>query len=189
MPSEGEITELLQRLGQGERAAEAPLLAHVYEALKDIARKALHGADAIAINPTALVHELYLRNAEGLHLSANNRKEFFARAGHRMRQVLVDLARARQAEKRGAGVQAITLSSLLNEDGKSSELTGVDVLALDSALDALAQMDKRKAKVVELRYFAGVDMSEIAEHLGVTRMTVHRDWEVARSFLYRRLCA
>jgi RNA polymerase sigma factor (TIGR02999 family) len=184
--SDGDITALLQRLEQGERAAEAPLLARVYDGLKEIARRALLRSDAQALNPTALVHELYLRNASGIHLSAHNRKEFYARAGHRMRQVLVDLARARKADKRGGSEAEITLSGLVNH---AADEASIDVIALDYALEELEVIDARKARVVELRYFAGVDMSEIAEHLGVTRMTVHRDWEVARTFLFRRLCA
>jgi RNA polymerase sigma factor (TIGR02999 family) len=187
MPNAVEITELLRRLNDGEPALASQLIEQVYDELKRIARQALNRNDLSALNPTALVHELYLRNVDALHLSARNRREFFAIAAHRMRLVAVDLARVRLAEKRGGGEQPITLSALAQHVQDSADR--VDALALEQALVALEAMDPRKAKVVEMRYFAGAEMSEIAEFLGVSRMTVHRDWEVARSFLFSRLNA
>jgi RNA polymerase sigma factor (TIGR02999 family) len=190
MQPEGEITLLLARLGHGERAVEVRLLEQVYVQLKALAKQALQGNVMAQINPTDLVHELYLRNVDAPHLSAQNRREFFAIAAHRMRQVLVDLARARAAEKRGNGLPELSLSQISGRDGvQATSNAGLDILALEQALQELQSFDARKAKVVEMRYFGGADMAMIAECLGVTRMTVHRDWEVARTFLFDKLSA
>ncbi|MCE7931324.1 MAG: sigma-70 family RNA polymerase sigma factor, partial [Xanthomonadales bacterium PRO6] len=97
-----------------------------------------------------------------------------------MRQVLIDHARRRDADKRGGGAGALSLAALADA---ATPVDGIDALALEQALQQLESMDERKARVVELRYFAGLEMGEIAELLGVSRMTAHRDWEVARSFL------
>lgn len=181
----GAITLLLRRLSAGDARAEAELLPLVYAELHAIAARHLRGERAgHTLSPTALVHEAYLRLGDGIALAAADRRAFFALAARRMRQVLVDHARHRDAAKRGGpGREAITLSALgdVGADG------GIDTLALDQALSHLGDMDARKAQVVELRYFAGLEMAEIADVLGISRATAQRDWDVARSFLYQAL--
>ena len=179
------ITVLLQRLASGEAEVESELLPLVYAELRSIAAGHLRSERAgHTLSPTALVHEAYLRLAGDASLAPRDRRQFFAIAARRMRQVLVDHARHRHAQKRGGGErEAITLTSLVDDAGE----TGVDALALDQALTALDAMDPRKAQVVELRYFAGLEMADIADVLGVSRATAQRDWDVARAFLYQAL--
>ena len=184
MGDEGAITVLLRRLAAGEARAEAELMPLVYAELRAIAARYLRGERAgHTLSPTALVHEAYLRLSGDASLTPRDRRQFFVIAARRMRQVLVDHARHRDAAKRGgADREAVTLSSLLDAgDG------GVDALALDQALTSLQEVDARKAKVVELRYFAGLEMADIAEILDISRATAQRDWEVARTFLYQVL--
>jgi len=182
----GAITVLLQRLGAGETAAEAELLPLVYTELRVLAAHSLRGERCgHTLSPPALVHEAYLRLADDASLAPQDRRQFFAVAARRMRQVLVDHARHRDAGKRGGPQrEAITLSAL---DADGGEERSVDALALDQALSRLQDIDPRKAQVVELRYFAGLEMSDIAELLDVSRATVQRDWEVARAFLFQAL--
>lgn len=179
------ITTLLRRLAEGETQAESELLPLVYAELRGLAVRHLRGERAgHTLSPTALVHEAYLRLAGETSLTARDRRQFFAIAARRMRQVLVDHARHRDAAKRGgADREAITLSALVDENGERS----VDAIALDQALTRLQDMDPRKAQVVELRYFAGLEMSDIADILDISRATAQRDWEVARTFLYQAL--
>jgi RNA polymerase sigma factor (TIGR02999 family) len=185
MGSEGAITQMLRRLSGGEARAGHELLALVYDELRRLAARQLAGERAgHTLSPTALVHEAYLRLAGDETLSPADRRQFFAVAAKRMRQVLIDHARARDAAKRGgAGKEAVTLSSLVDEGAAHS----VDVLALDQALERLEATDARKARIVELRYFAGLEMTDIADVLGVSRATAQRDWEVARAFLFQVL--
>jgi RNA polymerase sigma factor (TIGR02999 family) len=180
------ITRLLQRLSAGEDAAEAELLPLVYAELHRVAARYLRGERAgHTLSPTALVHEAYLRLSDDASLAPQDRRQFFAVAARRMRQVLVDHARQRDAAKRGGpDREAITLSALGEQAGAEA---GVDALALDQALAQLQDLDARKAQVVELRYFAGLEMADIAELLGVSRATVQRDWDVARAFLFQAL--
>jgi RNA polymerase sigma factor (TIGR02999 family) len=181
----GAITVLLQRLSAGEMQAESELLPLVYAELRLLAARYLRGERAgHTLSPTALVHEAYLRLVGTTSLAPGDRRQFFAIAARRMRQVLVDHARHRDAAKRGgAEREAVSLSSLADE----SSGAGVDAIALDQALTRLHEMDERKAQVVELRYFAGLEMGDIAELLGVSRATVQRDWDVARTFLFQAL--
>lgn len=185
MSTEGAITQWLKRLSNGEARAEHELLALVYDELRRLAARQLAGERAgHTLSPTALVHEAYLRLSGDASLSPADRRQFFAVAAKRMRQVLIDHARARDAAKRGgAGKEAITLSSLVGDDGARD----VDFLALDQALAQLEATDARKARVVELRYFAGLEMTDIAELLDISRATAQRDWEVARAFLFQAL--
>jgi RNA polymerase sigma factor (TIGR02999 family) len=185
MGDAGAITVLLRRLSAGEATAEAELLPLVYAELHALAARYLRGERAgHTLSPTALVHEAYLRLGHDGSFSPEDRRQFFALCARRMRQVLVDHARHRDADKRGgAGREAITLSSLANVGGTD----GVDALALDQALTQLEAMDARKAQIVELRYFAGLEMIEIAQLLDISRATAQRDWEVARTFLYQAL--
>jgi RNA polymerase sigma factor (TIGR02999 family) len=179
------ITVLLHRLASGETQAESELLPLVYAELRAIAAANLRGERAgHTLSPTALVHEAYLRLAGDASLAPRDRRQFFAIAARRMRQVLVDHARHRHAQKRGGpDREAVTLTPLV----ESAAETGVDTLALDQALTRLHEMDPRKAQVVELRYFAGLEMGDIAEVLGISRATAQRDWDVARAFLFEAL--
>lgn len=180
MSEAGAITALLQRLSAGEREAHADLLPLVYADLRRIAARHLAGERAgHTLSPTALVHEAWLRLSTETAFAPEDRRRYFAIAARRMRQVLVDHARRRDAAKRGGGERAeVTLSGLADDGGDR-----LDVLALDQALERLEAADARKAQVVELRYFTGIEMSDIAELLGISRATAQRDWDVARAFL------
>lgn len=178
------ITVLLRRLAAGEPRAAEQLLPLVYEELRALAARRLGGErPGHTLSPTALVHEVYLRFARDETFAPEDRRQFFAVAARRMRQVLVDHARRRDAARRGGDQERVTLSAL---DSHGSE-EGIDSLALDQALSQLEAIDARKARVVELRYFAGLEMAEIAQMLDISRATAQRDWEVARTILYRAL--
>lgn len=182
----GAITELLKRVCAGEARAEADLIPLVYAQLHALAARHLRGERAShTLSPTALVNEAYLRLASDSTFSPEDRREYFAVAARRMRQVLVDHARHRDAAKRGGPQRekTVTLSSLAEVPASN----GIDTLALEQALVRLEAMDARKVKVVELRYFGGLSMDEIAEVLDISRATAQRDWEVARSFLFQAL--
>lgn len=178
------ITVLLRRLAAGEPRAAEQLLPLVYEELRALAARRLGGErPGHTLSPTALVHEVYLRFARDETFAPEDRRQFFAVAARRMRQVLVDHSRRRDAARRGGDQERLTLSAL---DSHGSE-QGIDSLALDQALTQLEAIDARKARVVELRYFAGLEMAEIAQMLDISRATAQRDWEVARTILYRAL--
>ncbi|MFC5490961.1 ECF-type sigma factor [Dokdonella soli] len=178
------ITQLLRQLAAGDVSANEQLLPLVYAELRALAAQRLRSERAgYTLSPTALVHEVYLRFADDESFAPADRRQFYAVAARRMRQILVDHARHRDAERRGGDLQRVTWSAL-DELGSSA---GIDSLALDQALTQLEAMDARKAHVVELRYFAGLEMDEIAAQLQISRATAQRDWEVARSFLYRAL--
>lgn len=179
------ITRLLARHAAGEPGAEAELAPLVYAELRAIAERQMRGErDGHSLTPTALLHEAWLRLRPGDLPALDGRRAFYALAARRMRQVLVDHARRRDAGKRGAGQRALTLDGLA-EAGVAAP--AVDVLALEQALGQLEAHDARKARVVELRWYGGLELEEIAELLGTSRATVQRDWEVARAFLYLRL--
>ncbi|ANB17505.1 ECF-type sigma factor [Dokdonella koreensis] len=184
MDDTGAITVLLQRLSAGEPGAESDLLPLVYDELRRIAARHLSGERAgHTLTPTALVHEAWLRLSGEASFAPEDRRQFFAIAARRMRQVLVDHARRRDAAKRGGGQREdVTLSGLADGSGDR-----IDILALDQALRTLEATDARKARVVELRYFAGIEMTDIADLLGISRATAQRDWEVARAFLFQAL--
>lgn len=138
------------------------------------------------LQPTALVNEAYLRLVDQSRAAWQNRAQFYGVAAQVMRRVLVDHARARQSEKRGAGEHPITLDDLRDAAG---EATSLDVLALNDALEKLAAFDPDQAKVVELRYFSGLNIDETAEAMGISPATVKREWSVARAWLKRELTA
>lgn len=189
------ITELLRAWGAGEARASDALVPLVYEELRRQARRALaREGEGHTLQPTALVHEAWLR-LEGQHAAGwQSRTQFFAVAAQMMRRVLVDHARTRRALKRGgAGVQ-VTLGAVDRDagvpNGFGRDHAGpdpVDLLALDDALARLAALDPQKARLVELRYFAGLSIPEAAAALGVSPATVGREWAVARVWLRREL--
>jgi RNA polymerase sigma factor (TIGR02999 family) len=164
--------------------AFASLVGVVYEELKRLAGALLRRErPGHTLQPTALVHEAYLHLVDSTRLQWKDRVHFLAIAARAMRQVLVHHARARGAAKRGGGRDRITLHDAPGEAG----LPGVEVLALEEALEELARLDERKARVVELRFFSGLTLPEAAAVLGVSISTAEDDWALARAWLGRRL--
>ncbi len=183
--AQGPITQLLRARAAGDLSADSRLVALIYDELHRLAERQMRGErGGHTLTPTALIHEAWLRLAAEDAALAQDRGQFYALAARRMRQVLIDHARRRDADKRGGGAVAITLSRAAEEPAGASE---IDALALEQALVQLEQMDERKARVVELRYYAGLEMAEIAQLLDISRATAQRDWEVARAFLHLRL--
>jgi RNA polymerase sigma factor (TIGR02999 family) len=179
-----ELTALLQAWGAGDRAAEAKLLPLVYAQLRQqAARQLRRERPDHTLRPTAVVNELYLRLARQQRAAWVNREQFFAVAAQLMRRVLVDHAREHQAAKRAGGWQRVTL-----DDGvPGATPRDADLLALDAALAELGELDPRRARLVELRYFGGLTLEETASALGVSEATVSREWQLARAWLHRRL--
>lgn len=183
----GEITQLLQGWWAGDRKALDALLPIVYKELQRLAHFQLrHERPDHTLQSTALVNEAYLRLVGMNAPQWEGRSHFFAIAAQLMRQILVDYARRHRSAKRGAGAGALSLedSSIMLSQGQDKE---VDVVALDDALKALAKIDPRKAQVVELRYFGGLNFAETAEVLKVSAITVQRDWSTARAWLHREM--
>ena len=179
--STGEVTRLLGAVRQGDREALDALLPHVYAELRVLARAQMRrvGGDP-ALQPTVVVHEAYMKLARSRAIPAADRSHFLAIAATAMRQVLVDHARSLMSRKRGGGWKQTTLTV-----GSSSyELNPEDVVALDRALGGL---EERQRRIVECRYFAGMEDGEIAAALGVSDRTVRREWVKARAWLYAEL--
>lgn len=177
-----DITALLADLHSGDEAAVDAVLPLVYDELQALARGQLrHERAGHTLNPTALVHEAYVKLV-GQDAAWENRAHFFGVASLAMRRVLVHYARRRAARKRGGGRAAVTL-----DEGAVGEAPPEDLLALDEALTRLAALAERPAKVVELRFFGGLTQEETAEALGVSVPTVQRDWQTARAWLGRAL--
>jgi RNA polymerase sigma factor (TIGR02999 family) len=175
---------LLRRRADGDSDADGDLARLVYGELHRLAEQHLRRERAgHTLTPTDLIHEAWLR-LDTHDAAPADRTQFFGLAARRMRQVLVDHARRRLADKRGGGAESVTLSAL---DAVAGATTDIDALALEQALIQLEAMDARKARVVELRYFGGLEVNEIAELLGVSRATALRDWDVARAFLHLQL--
>ena len=181
--SPAEVTVLLARARAGDAQALGAAYAAVYEELKRAARAQLRRMRD-NFQTTALVHEAYLKLGGG-QLAAQDRNHLLALSARAMRQVLVDDARARKADKRGGGQDALTLTASLG----GVEKVAVDVLALDELLASLHTLDERAAQIVELRYFGGYEETEIAQMLGLSDRTVRRDWRKARAFLLAELQA
>jgi RNA polymerase sigma factor (TIGR02999 family) len=179
------VTELLRAWGAGDAGAAEALVPLVYEELRRQAKRALRReGEGHTLQATALVHEAWLR-LDGQHDARwESRTQFLAVAAQMMRRVLVDHARTRLALKRGGGATQVTLG---DADSAVSASDDVDVLALDEALARLAALDPRKARLVELRYFAGLSIPEAATALGISPATVGREWAVARMWLRREL--
>lgn len=179
-----EVSRLLQNLEQGDREAFADLLPLVYDELHRLAQAYMsreqHGH---TLQTTALLHEAYLRLAQQEDKRWQNRAHFYATAATVMRHVLVDHARARQRDKRGGQALQVSLGAAADK----SEEQGWELLALNDALQTLAKMDVQQARVVELRFFGGLTMEEIAEALSISLSTVEREWRLARAWLKREL--
>ena len=178
------VTSLLARIGRGDPRAMDDLFPLIYAELRRIAsREMRQERPGRTLQATALVHEAYLRLVKDATLSAANRGQFLGVAAHAMREILIEHARARVAQKRGGGAARITLDESLSATPGLS----IDVLALDEALQRLARLDPRHAQVVELRYFGGLSVEETAAAMSLSPATVKRAWTLARAWLYREL--
>ena len=179
-----DITRMLGEAAAGDESSRDRLIPLVYAELRAIARNQLAGERLDhTLSPTALVHEAYLKLARLDRISWQNRSQFFAIAARSMRNLLVDHALRRNRQKRGGGVRDLPLEEAL-------DLPGVDpdqVLALNSALEALEQRNERHARIVEMRFFAGLSIEETAQALEISPATVKRDWALLRAWLAREL--
>jgi RNA polymerase sigma-70 factor, ECF subfamily len=184
-----EISMLLKAWGNGDQAAFDRLTPLVYAELHRMARRHMRKERENTLQTTALVHEAYLRLVDAKGLACNDRTHFFALSAQIMRRILVDAARARVSAKRGGDAPALDHS----EAAKLDEIAGnvsqksAELLALDQALDDLARVDPRKARVIELRFFGGLSVEETAEVLKISPQSVMRDWKLARAWLVREL--
>src|SRR6266436_9030203 len=182
--SREEVTGLLQAWSDGDQAALDKLMPLVYAELHRLAKRYMRREHAgHTLQTSALVNEAYLRLIDARIVRWQNRTHFFAVSAQIMRRILVDFARAKQNLKRGGGAQQVTL----DEGLVISPESGADLLALDEALERLALLNERQSRVVELRYFGGLNEDEVAEALKVSARTVRSDWSLARAWLYREL--
>jgi RNA polymerase sigma factor (TIGR02999 family) len=180
------VTDLLARWSEGDVGARDALVPIVYDQLRRIARKCLLSQrSGHTLQPTALVHEAYLRIAKGSSLQWQNRAHFFAVAAQMMRQILVDHARRASAGKRGGG--AITLSLNENDDVAAQAQNNLDLIALDTAMKRLATLDERQSRIVELRFFGGLSIEETAHVMEISPATAKREWATARVWLHREI--
>ncbi len=183
-PESHEVTRLLLAWSEGDQEALDRLVPLVYAELRRLAQGHMRRErDGHTLQTTALINEAYLRLIDAGQMRLENRTHFFAVASRLMRQILVDFARSRGYQKRGGGAQQVSLDEALVIGQPRDE----DLVALDEALSALAEVDERKARVVELRFFGGLTEDETAEALKVSLGTVRRDWRLAKSWLLLKL--
>jgi RNA polymerase sigma factor (TIGR02999 family) len=184
------VTEIVSRIGElgaAERWTAEDLFPHVYGELRRLARGYMsRETPGHTLQPTALVHEAYLKLVDQTRVDWRGKTHFFAVGARIMRRLLVDHARERGAQKRGGGWRAVTLSDVLGPVG-SDALDPEQLLDLDGALERLAEIDEREAKVVTLRFFGGLTVEQVADVLGVSKRTVENDWRHAQAWLRRRL--
>ncbi len=184
-----DITQCLRQIRDGNSSAVDKLLPHVYKDLRLLAERIFSSQrDDHTLQPTALVHEAYMRmvqpeNAEGW----NDRHHFLRVAALAMRQLLADYGRARNARKRDGGRPAVALDDLQEAQEPADKDTGIDLVCLDEALTELGEKNERQARIVELRFLAGLTVEETAEVLGYSSRSVFLDWSMARAWLQRRL--
>ena len=184
MPGRGELTHLLAEWSSGNQAALEQLVPLVHNQLRRLASDYMRGErPGHLLQTTALVNEAYLRLSGRPAVSCYSRAEFFAIAAQVMRRVLVDYARERNRAKRGHGVALVSLEDVAVISDDRAE----QVIAINQALDGLAASDPRKGKVFELRYFGGMSVGEVAEVLGVSEVTIARDWKIAKLWLRREM--
>ena len=182
--SQQRVSELLVQWSQGDDAALAELTPLVYDELRRVAHRYLSGQRRDhTLQTTALVNEAYLRLADQTNRGWQNRAHFFAVAARAMRQILVSYARGQQAQKRGGGALKVSLDEVALVSPEESK----EIVELHEALEQLSALDSRKAQIVELKYFGGLNYDEIAEVLKISRITVRRDWEFAKVWLYTEL--
>jgi RNA polymerase sigma factor (TIGR02999 family) len=181
-----EVTQLLRDWSEGREGARNELLDLVYEPLRLIAERHLNRErEGHTLQPTALVHELYLRFVDQRSVDWRDRTHFFAVAAQVMRRILVDYARRRKSDKRGGSMLPVTLTAALEAAAEEN----FDVVALDLALEQLAAIFPQQEKIVELRFYGGLTLDETAEALGISAATVSREWTMARAWLRRALSA
>jgi RNA polymerase sigma factor (TIGR02999 family) len=178
-----ELTVLLQRASAGDADARDPLYRLLYPELLRMARAQLARAGTLSLDPTALLHDAYVRLARTPSAPTANRRVFFAYAARVMHTVVIDYVRERGAEKRGGQVEHVTLSGV-----SESLFPERSVIEIEVAMEALRRVDERAFRVVEMRYFAGMTEEDIANALGTSVATTRRDWRKARAFLYEHLC-
>ena len=178
-----DITAVLNQAVGGDAAARERLYTLLYGELVRLARSHLAGSGAVSLNPSAIVHEAYLRMLRREATPMRDRRAFFAYASSVMRSVLIDHVRERHADKRGGGEAPLTLTTGVLQNAIVAE----DFTRLNEALLELKQVDERCFQVVEMRYFAGMNEEDIAHELGVSVPTVRRDWRKARAFLFEQL--
>lgn len=178
----GELTRLLSRARVGDESALGSLYQALYAELRAIAHARLrHGGPSTLLQTTSLVNESYLRLVKVGQLDVADRTHFLAYAARAMRSIVVDFARAAEAERRGGDQKMVPLSTTVVE---SATIDTAQVVRVHEALEELSSVDRRLAQVVEMRFFAGLDHAEIAEILGISRRTVEREWEKARALLF-----
>jgi RNA polymerase sigma-70 factor, ECF subfamily len=183
MASSGTVSQLLQAWGLGDLRARDDLVRLVHAELRKRAVAYLRRERRDhTLQPTALVHEAYIRLLRQRRVAWRNRAQFFGVASQMMRRILVDYARERQAAKRPGGIRVTLDQAVIAAEAPDCEL-----LMLDDALHALARLDERQAKIVELKYFGGLSEEEVGAVLSMSRATVTREWQSARAWLYRRL--
>ena len=179
------ITQMLREWSDGKTEALDNLLPLVYDELhRQAARFLRKERPGHTLQTTALINEVYLKLIDRCDVSWESRNHFFAVAAQAMRRILVDYAKAKHREKRGGDNIKLSLEKAMLV---AAEEKGVDLIALDEALEKLSKLDKQQARVVELKYFSGLSLEEIAEALHISRATVARDWEAARAWLHREL--
>lgn len=190
MPSEldaNDISKLLRAWSDGDQSALNGLTPIVYEELRRLAHHYMERErPGHTLQTTALVNEAYMRLVDYKRMQWQDRAHFFAVAAQVMRRILVDHARSHNI-KRGAGVQHVALDDVAVVSGDRTGDPGVDLVALDDALNALARLDPRKVQIIEMRFFGGLSVEETAEVLKVSSATVRRDWSIAKFWLYREL--
>lgn len=185
MENTHDVTQLLLKWSQGDKAAMEELLPMVYRELQKIAHRYLYKERGEhTLQTTALVHEAYLKLVDQTRVQWQNRAHFFGIAAQAMRRILVDNARQRLADKRGAGAEKISID---DKEIDISDEKASNLVELDFALKKLAELDPNKSRLVELRYFGGLSLEETAEVLGVSRPTVIRQWRLAKAWLYKEI--
>jgi RNA polymerase sigma factor (TIGR02999 family) len=183
MAESDEVTKLLTAWSDGDQSALDKLMPYVYDELRKLARKYMRAErPGHTLQTTALVNEAYLRLVKERHVSLQNRAHFMAKAAKLMRQILVDHYRGQSRLKRGGDLHQVSLAEATEISG-----TAVDLLALDDALTALADIDERQSQIVEMRFFGGLTIEETAHALGVSHTIIERDWNVTRAWLQREL--
>jgi RNA polymerase sigma factor (TIGR02999 family) len=184
VPGKGEITRLLHKMREGDPEAAGELLPHVYHELRTLAaRKMAHEAPGQTLQPTALVHEAWLRLGIGEGARFPSRAYFFAAAGEAMRRILVEAARRKKRLKHGGSLERVDIENV----GLASPLPDDDLLALDEALTRLAELHPRAAELVKLLFFVELTQEQAAKELGISVATVERRWAFARAWLFREI--
>ena len=184
MSAGADVTEMLIRMGEGDAEAMDRLLPVVYDQLRQMAKRELRRERPDhTLNATALVHEAYIKLARLDRIDWRGRAHFFGAAAKSMRRILISYARMRAAEKRGAGADHVPMDSVV----VAARERPTELLALDEALSKLEELNERHARIVECRFFGGMEIRDTAEALGISPATVKRDWVLARAWLNREL--